>query len=250
MTSIVYGGATVAMASAYLYILAINFPKIEVNENEELQTPELYFPKSFADLNKLAALLGLYKEKHLMYVVLLFSSAYLYKQCFAIPGSFLMNILAGAIFGPFYGFPLVCLLTGCGATGCYLFSKFFGKHYVDYYFHDKVEYFQKKVKANTDSLFFFLLFVRLFPMSPNWLLNIISPVVNIPIAHYSASAFIGLMPYNFICVEAGSILSELTSVNDLLTFSVVIKMMSAALMALIPGLILKLTRKKSSKEIE
>ena len=42
-----------------------------------------------------------------------------------------------------------------------------------------------------DSLFFFLLFLRLFPMSPNWFLNMASPILNIPIHLFFMSVFIG-----------------------------------------------------------
>ena len=52
-----------------------------------------------------------------------------------------------------------------------------------------VLYFQ--VKENLDSLFFFLLFLRLFPMSPNWFLNMSSPVLEVPITQFFFSVLIG-----------------------------------------------------------
>ena len=48
-----------------------------------------------------------------------------------------------------------------------------------------------QVEANMDSLFYFLLFLRLFPMSPNWFLNISSPILNIPIHYFFFSVLIG-----------------------------------------------------------
>ena len=50
-------------------------------------------------------------------------------------------------------------------------------------------YFQ--VQENLDSLFFFLLFLRLFPMSPNWFLNMSSPVLEVPIKQFFFSVLIG-----------------------------------------------------------
>ena len=52
-------------------------------------------------------------------------------------------------------------------------------------------------------------------------------------------AFLGLMPYNFICCQTGCILSQLTSLDELFTFNVVIKLCGIAVMALLPGLIVK-----------
>src|SRR6218665_1912100 len=47
----------------------------------------LKFPSNLIELNELAALLLHYTHDHLSYVILLFCSAYIYKQTFAIPGS-------------------------------------------------------------------------------------------------------------------------------------------------------------------
>jgi len=47
------------------------------------------------------------------------------------------------------------------------------------------------------------------------------------------------MPYNFLCVEAGSVLSELTSADSIFTAHTVAKMMAAAAAALIPSILLK-----------
>ena len=51
---------------------------------------ELHFPTNLDDLNQLAGHLQQYKKDHLGYVMVLFCSAYLYKQTFAIPGSVFM----------------------------------------------------------------------------------------------------------------------------------------------------------------
>lgn len=47
----------------------------------------LKFPSDLDELKEMAELLQFYKTEHTGYVLLLFCSAYLYKQAFAIPGS-------------------------------------------------------------------------------------------------------------------------------------------------------------------
>lgn len=54
-----------------------------------------------------------------------------------------------------------------------------------------IEHLLFQVKENHDSLFFFLLFLRLFPMSPNWFLNISSPVLEVPLVQFFFSVLIG-----------------------------------------------------------
>lgn len=49
----------------------------------------------------------------------------------------------------------------------------------------------------------------------------------------------GLVPYNFICVQTGSILSTLTSLDALFSWQTVFKLLAIALVALVPGTLIK-----------
>ncbi|XP_036432377.1 transmembrane protein 41A-A [Colossoma macropomum] len=240
------------LASLYLYLLSAHLPPVRPppsargdggpGEGDSLSgaaADRLKFPSDLEELRELAALLRLYQAEHSGYVLLLFCSAYIYKQAFAIPGSSLLNILAGALFGPWLGLLLACVLTTVGATLCFLLSQAFGKQHIVRLFPDKVALLQRKVEENRSSLFFFLLFLRFFPMSPNWFLNMSSPIVNIPITLFFLSVFIGLMPYNFVCVQTGSVLSDLSSLDDLFSWSVLLKLLLAAVAALLPAAVIR-----------
>ncbi|KAK6048938.1 SNARE-like domain protein, partial [Cooperia oncophora] len=138
----------------------------------------------------------------------------------------------GAVYDFWCGFFLCCVLTTGGSTLCYLFSEQFGREYVMYYFGQKLTYLQQKIDDNSNRLLPFLLFARIFPISPSWLLNIVAPFLNIPLKIFVISAFIGLAPYNFICVQAGYILSELRSWDDIFSTSTMLKLFSIALLPL------------------
>ena len=58
------------------------------------------------------------------------------------------------------------------------------------------------------------------------------------------------MPYNFICCQTGCILSQLTSLDELFTSDVVIKLCGIAIMALLPGLIVKKIHKSSKPHVD
>lgn len=57
----------------------------------------------------------------------------------------------------------------------------------------------------------------------------------------------GLMPYNYICVETGTTLSSLTSLDDLLSPKTLLSMGIAAIVALLPGYLIK--RRQNKKEL-
>eukprot|EP00914_Ancora_sagittata_P030671 GHVO01061613.1.p1 GENE.GHVO01061613.1~~GHVO01061613.1.p1 ORF type:complete len:248 (+),score=12.60 GHVO01061613.1:117-860(+) len=237
MASIAWVPCIFLSATFLLYSISTNLP--DLNVYSEQQKVPLKFPSSLEELRLLSQLLSSYKADHFFNVLFLFCFAYLYKQTFAIPGSVFMNVLAGAIFGLQTGFILTCFLTACGATFCYSLSYCFGKKTVMAYFPERVGGIQQQVSENADGLFFFLLFLRLFPMSPNWFMNIVAPIINIPVHLFFPSVLIGLMPYNFICVQTGCLLSQVSSLSDVLTWSTSVKLGCIACAALVPGLLVR-----------
>ncbi|XP_076847911.1 transmembrane protein 41A-B [Brachyhypopomus gauderio] len=247
--------AVVTAATFYLYLLSAFLPPgpprarhhesapgppdhhtDQVTQGEERR---LHFPSDLEELRDLAELLKFYRHQHTGYVLVLFCSAYLYKQSFAIPGSSFLNMLAGALFGPWYGLLIACTLTTVGSTNCYLLSRTFGKRHVMRLFPDKVHMLQRKVEENKSSLFFFLLFLRFFPMTPNWFLNITCPILNIPVPMFFFSVLIGLIPYNFICVRTGAVLSEVTSMDDIFSRRTLLQLLLIAGSALLPGALIR-----------
>lgn len=56
---------------------------------------------------------------------------------------------------------------------------------------NNLERFSWQVEENRSCLFFFLLFLRLFPMTPNWFLNLSAPILNIPVSQFFFSVLIG-----------------------------------------------------------
>uniref|UniRef100_H2Z2V4 VTT domain-containing protein n=1 Tax=Ciona savignyi TaxID=51511 RepID=H2Z2V4_CIOSA len=199
----------------------------------------VHFPQNFEDLKSLSSMLRTYQEEHFQLVMIMFVSAYVYKQTFAIPGSVFMNILGGALLGTWVSFPIVCFLSATGASCCYLLSKHFGSSLVVWKFPTQVYSLRSRVKANEDRLFFFLLSARLFPMTPNWLLNITSPIIGVPIHLFFFSVAVGLMPYNFICVQTGSILASVKSLDDVFSLSTFMGMLLVAMVALLPGILVR-----------
>uniref|UniRef100_A0A4W5KTR9 Uncharacterized protein n=1 Tax=Hucho hucho TaxID=62062 RepID=A0A4W5KTR9_9TELE len=79
---------TTAVCTAAVYTMAV------------CTTAVLKFPSDLDELRELAEMLQFYKTEHTGYVVLLFCSAYLYKQSFAIPGSSFLGVGLGAYRGP------------------------------------------------------------------------------------------------------------------------------------------------------
>lgn len=57
----------------------------------------------------------------------------------------------------------------------------------------------------------------------------------------------GLTPYNFICVQTGAILSQITSLDAIFSWDTLLKLLAMAVAALIPGTLIKKYSKKHLK---
>ncbi|GMR35491.1 hypothetical protein PMAYCL1PPCAC_05686 [Pristionchus mayeri] len=237
--------AIFAVSSLSLWYMLCSAPDWN---SEGLTTFEL--SRQFENFSVLAKKFKAYKDHHFSYVTAVFISLYLFQQSFAIPGLFFLNILAGVVFDMAPGFALVCVLTTIGSVLCYRLSELFGRDYVLYYFGQKLTYLQQKVEDNSNRLVPFLLFARMFPVSPSWMLNIVAPFLNIPLPIFALTVLIGLAPYNFICVQAGFALSELRSWEDVFTTRRMVIMGSLALVPLAYAVFMRPRAEKMEDESE
>ena len=161
-----------------------------------------------------------------------------------------MNVLGGALYGHIPGFLLVSLLTATGASLCYLLSALIAKPLVDRFAHGRVQNLQRQLQQHRQDLFYYLLFTRMFPFTPNWFINMASPHVKIPIRLFFVTMFLGLLPYNFITAGAGDILSEVSTLSDIMHPSVMIKLgLVACVVLMMPSMKRRLSaaREKRSK---
>lgn len=59
------------------------------------------------------------------------------------------------------------------------------------------------VNNHKDNLFWYMLFLRLTPLIPNWFVNLGSPLVGMPYIYFFTGSCIGLIPNNFILLQTG-----------------------------------------------
>lgn len=73
--------------------------------------------------------------------------------------------------------------------------------------------FNNMVKSNEKNLFWYMLFLRLTPLVPNWFVNLASPLVGMPYHYFIIASFFGMMPNNFILMQTGLTLKEIDKIG-------------------------------------
>ncbi|KAK9712002.1 Transmembrane protein 41A [Basidiobolus ranarum] len=180
--------------------------------------PGLHLPSTLEDAKYDVQVLKDYTDKNEEghnRIFIIFCLLYLWKQTFCVPGSILLNLIAGALYG-MASVPLLCFLTAFGSTLCYYIFYFAGAEILEHCIPKHLSKLRTQIEENRSSMFLYLLTLRLFPLAPYWLINIVSPFVGVPVWVFFMTCMLGIIPYNFVTVEAGQMLSKVDSISDIL----------------------------------
>ena len=146
-----------------------------------------------------------------------------------LPG--VLSVAAGALFGVVEGVILVSFASTLGACICFLLSRYFLADFVNNNFFKKKSVIIEKFNENGP---WYLLSLRLIPTISFILINLIMGVLPISIKKFYYISQLGMLPATIVYVNAGSELSKINNINDIMSLSL---LMSFALIATLPLLI-------------
>ena len=196
----------------------------------------LKFPHDLEDAKALAALLSRYTDQYFLQVFAGFICIYIFLQTFSIPGSILLSIISGFLFP----FPLalvsVCFCSATGSSFCYLLSYLVGRKLVRRCLPERVKSWSRKVDRQRTNLLSYIIFLRITPFLPSWFINIVSPIIDVPLGPFWIGSFLGVAPPSFVFIEAGTTLQQVTSTMDPITPGSVSLLVFFALLSLVPVL--------------
>lgn len=118
-------------------------------------------------------------------------------QAFAIPGSLFLSILSGFLFKFHIALTLVCTCSAFGATLCYMLSQLVGRRLVKHYFPARAQQWSEQVEKHRNELLSYILFLRMTPLLPNWFINLVAPVIGVPLYPFALGTFLGNNFWNF-----------------------------------------------------
>ena len=143
----------------------------------------------------------------------------------------ILTIAAGAMFGVIEGVIIVSFASTIGACVCFLLSRYLLKEFIN----DKFQ----KTKIIIDNKFsvngiYYLLSLRLIPTISFVLINLIMGVLPISLFRFYYISQLGMLPATVIYVNAGSEISKVNNINDVMSFTLIV---SFILVATLPILI-------------
>lgn len=228
-------GLLFSISLLFLYAIYLHFPQLEEEEKALIK-----LPKNIADAKNIGIVLKKYNQDHFYSVLAAFFCIYVFLQTFAIPGSIFLSILSGFLYPFPMALTLVCTCSALGASFCYGISSLVARKIVLHYFHSRISEWQKKVNSIHGDLFWYIVFLRITPLVPNWFMNLSSPVINIPMKPFVLGTFVGVAPPSLIYIQAGTTLHTLTSSTSVFSIQSVLGLVLVSIFSLAPIVLPKL----------
>ncbi len=111
--------------------------------------------------------------------------------------------------------PLACCCVATGATLCYLISAALGPALLTVpRFKERLDKWATNIQANKENVISFLIVLRIAPLPPHWVVNIVCPHVGIGIVPFWISTGLGVFGVTVIHTTIGGGLDGMTSADD------------------------------------
>ncbi|RJQ46836.1 MAG: TVP38/TMEM64 family protein [Nitrospiraceae bacterium] len=155
----------------------------------------------------------LYEENSLK-VISLYMAVYILVTSLSLPGAVVLGLAAGSLFGLLTGAFVVSFASTIGATLACAVSRFILRDWVQKKFGDRL----KTVNAGIEKEGAFYLFtLRLIPVFPFWLINMIMGLTKMPLKTYYWVSQAGMLPGTLVFVNAGKEMAKIDSVSGILS---------------------------------
>ena len=176
--------------------------------------------------------------------VVVFILTYIVQTACSLPGATLMTLLGGFLFGSVLGMLYVNAGATIGATLAFLASRYLFHDWVQRKFGDRLAAFQAGFSRNA---FSYLLTLRLIPLFPFFLVNLLSGLTNVKTRTYIAATAIGIIPGSFVYTFAGRQLGTINSVAEIASPGVLLALSFLGLLSLSSVLYRKFAGQNSVK---
>lgn len=159
------------------------------------------------------SLQSFYKENQLL-TMGSFLGIYIIATAISIPGATILTLLAGAIFGLWWGLLLVSFASSIGATLAFLLSRTVLRETIQNKFGDKLKTFNDGIKREGA---FYLFTLRLVPIFPFFLINAVMGLTPMKTGVFYIVSQLGMLLGTAVYVNAGVQLSQIEKLEGILS---------------------------------
>lgn len=149
----------------------------------------------------------------------------------SLPIASLLSLLIGFLFGLWLGLGIILFSATLGATLVFLAARYTFGEAIQRKMGERIQKFLSEFHKND---FNYLLFLRLVPLFPFWLINLAMAFTPIRLKTYIAATFLGIIPGAFVFTNLGRTLGEIDSPDQLVSLKTLSAFLLLGVFTLIP----------------
>ncbi|WP_426137412.1 FAD-dependent oxidoreductase [Psychrobacter sp. TWR1-1-1] len=204
----------------------------------------------YFDLNQLLTLDGLkgsmaqfndYKTQSPLLIIGGFFLLYVVVTSLSLPGAAILTLAAGALFGLWQGLLVASFASSIGATLAFLTSRYLLRDTIKQRFPERLAAIDAGVEKEGG---FYLFTLRLVPIFPFFLINLLMGVTAIKARTFYWVSQIGMLAGTFVFVNAGTQLAKIDSLSGILSFNLIVSFALLGFFPLIAKGILNMLKKR------
>ncbi len=139
--------------------------------------------------------------EHLAVTILAFIAVYVAATTLSLPGSSILTMTAGFLFGPILGTSVAVIAATIGATLLFAVAR----TSLGEVFRDRTQGALTALREGfRKDVFNYLLFLRLVPLFPFWLINLVAAFLDVPLRVFILATLIGIVPGAAVYASIGS----------------------------------------------
>jgi uncharacterized membrane protein YdjX (TVP38/TMEM64 family) len=181
---------------------------------------------------------------HRLLMVSGFMAVYILQTALSLPGATILSLAAGAIFGTLLGTVYAVTAATTGATLAFLITRYLLRDPVAARFGPRLEGINHELEARG---FNYLLFLRLVPVFPFFLINLSAGLTRLPLRTFFFGTLLGIIPGGFVYVNAGAGLASIDSLSGIASPRVLGSFALLGLFALIPAIYGRYNKKRAAQ---
>jgi uncharacterized membrane protein YdjX (TVP38/TMEM64 family) len=166
---------------------------------------------------------------------------------FSLPIAIVLSLTIGFLFGRWVGTAVVVTAATVGATLLFVAAR--------YLFADaarkRLGSVGERINAGfTANAFLYLLFLRLVPLFPFFLVNLAPAFTTIPLSTFVVATAVGIIPGTFVFVNLGQALGSIESLKGLVSPELIGSFLLLAMLALVPVIVQKIRSRQAALRLK
>ncbi len=170
-------------------------------------------------------------ETHRAAAVIAFMAIYVVQAALSLPGAAILSLAAGALFGVVMGTVYANIAATMGAVLAFLATRYLFRDAVQRRLGGRLEKLNMELEARGLN---YLLFLRLVPVFPFFLINLAAGLTRLPLRTFVVGTVLGIIPGGFVYCNAGASLATINTPGEVLSARVVGSFALLGLFALVP----------------